>query len=88
MKKIIGLLLGLMSVCALSSCDLSALMGGGSTGESVQVESTTSEGNADHKHLYIRVSERAATCKTEGNVEYWKCTCGTLFADEKRPWKR
>ena len=83
MKKIIGLLFGLMSLFALSSCDLSALMGGGSTGESVQVESTTSEGNADHKHLYIRVSERAATCKTEGNVEYWKCTCGTLFADEK-----
>ena len=84
MKKIIGLLLGVLSVCALSSCDVSALMGGGTSSESTQLsESVASEENSNHKHIYIRVPERAASCSAEGNVEYWKCTCGTLFADDK-----
>ena len=38
MKKIIGLLLGLSSVCTLASCDLSALTGGSATSESVKSE--------------------------------------------------
>ena len=42
MKKIIGLLLGLISVCALASCDISSIVGE-KTGNSSQSESVTSE---------------------------------------------
>jgi hypothetical protein len=80
MKKIIGLLLGLASVFTLASCDLSALMGG-TTSESVQTESVTSEESSEHKHKLTRVSERAATCVQEGNITHWTCDCGAYFAD-------
>ena len=81
MKKIIGLLLGLMSVCALSACDLSALMGGGTSGESTQIESVDSEVSSEHKHVLVRVSERKATCAMEGNETYYKCSCGAVYED-------
>ena len=80
MKKIIGLLLGLMSVCALSACDLSGLMGGG-TSESTQIESVDSEVSSEHKHVLVRVSERKATCAMEGNETYYKCSCGAVYED-------
>ena len=81
MKKIIGLLLGLMSVCALSACDLSGLMGGGAS-ESTQItESVNSEASGEHKHVLVRVSERQATCAVEGNETYYKCSCGAVFED-------
>ena len=83
MKKIIGLLLGLTSMFALASCDLSALMSG--TGEVSQteiVESAESVESADHKHVLVKVAEKKATCAKEGNVTYWKCTkCDDLFLD-------
>ena len=28
------------------------------------------------------VSESQATCKTEGNIAYWTCDCGSFFLDE------
>ena len=39
MKKLITLLLGLASVFAFSACDMTALLGGTESSESVQVES-------------------------------------------------
>ena len=92
MKKLIGLLLGLMSVCALSACDLSAVLGG-VMGESVQsTESISSEGKAsneeatseedgEHKHNLTRVAETKASCAQAGNKTYYKCDCGELFSD-------
>ena len=83
MKKIITLLLGLTSVFAFASCDLSALMGGGATSESVQVESVESVESVEgeHVHKLNRVSERVATCAEEGNITHWTCDCGAYFAD-------
>ena len=81
MKKIIGFLLGLISVCAFSACDLSALMGGTpqSTG-SVASESVGTE-DGDHTHMLTFVAEKKASCGQEGNKAYYKCTCGDLFLD-------
>ena len=79
MKKIIGLLLGLMGVFTLASCDLSALTGG-SNGDS-QTEAVESVDSGEHKHVLIKVAESTATCAKEGNVTYWKCKCGELFLD-------
>ena len=90
MKKIIGLLLGFMSVCALSACDLTILLDGLATSENVHservesvqsevVESVTSEESGAHKHILVRVSERQATCAMEGNATYYKCSCGSVF---------
>ena len=88
MKKIIGLLLGLTSMAALASCDLSALMGSGtseslvqSTGSQEVVESVESGESGEHKHSLTRVSERAATCAQEGNITHWTCDCGAYFTD-------
>ena len=96
MKKIIGLLLGFMSVCALSACDLSALMGGMTggnsqvsesatsesiTSESVTSESVTSEETGEHKHTLVRVAEKKASCAQAGNKTYYKCECGEVFLD-------
>ena len=80
MKKLICLLLGLTSAFALASCDLSALMGGGATTESVQSEVVESV-EGEHKHSLNRVSEVAATCKNEGSITHWTCECGAYFAD-------
>lgn len=79
MKKLITLLLGIASVCALSACDVSALLGGLQSSESVSVESVESTG--EHQHVLTRVSERKATCTEAGNTTYWYCDCGTYFAD-------
>ena len=79
MKKIIGFLLGLVSVFSLASCDLSALTGGNSEGSQTEiVESVTSD---EHKHILVKVAETKASCAKEGNVEHWKCKCGELFLD-------
>lgn len=79
MKKLITLLLGIASVCALSACDVSALLGGLQGSESVSVESVESTG--EHQHVLTRVSERKATCTEAGNKTYWYCDCGVYFAD-------
>ena len=90
MKKIIGLLLGLASVCAFSACDVSALMGsltGGNSqvAESVVSESVTSENTSgesgEHKHNLTRVAEVKASCTQAGNKTYYQCDCGELFSD-------
>ena len=84
MKKLLTFLLGIVSVCAFASCDLSALMGGvtsvGSESE-VVTESVTSEEVGEHKHTLTRVSERKSSCTAEGNITHWKCDCGAYFTD-------
>lgn len=36
-----------------------------------------------HEHNLERVNSVSATCETEGNISYWKCTeCGKMFSDE------
>ena len=84
MKKIIGLLLGFASVCALSACELSAVMGG-LTGNSQSTESVASESvsseNGEHSHDLSRVAETKASCAQAGNKTYYKCDCGALFLD-------
>ena len=91
MKKIIGLLLGLASVCTLSACDLTILLGGGETSgsvqsgsvtsESVTSESVTSEETGEHKHSLTRVAEKKASCAEAGNKTYYICDCGEVFLD-------
>ena len=83
MKKILTFLLGIFSVCALASCDLSALMGGTSVESDSEVitESVTSEETTEHKHTLTRVSERKSSCTAEGNITYWVCDCGVIFTD-------
>ena len=87
MKKIIGLVLGVLSTVAFASCDLSALMGGGQAGESTSqvVESVvtpeTSEETGEHKHSLTRVSAREADCTKSGNITHWTCECGKYFTD-------
>ena len=90
MKKLISFLLGLMSVCALSACDLSSMLGG-LTGDSVQsMESVSSEGKSEvvtseetgeHTHQLTRVAEKKATCAQAGNKTYYLCECGEVFLD-------
>ena len=82
MKKITGLLLGLTSMFALASCDLSSLTGETSEASQTEiVESAESVESATHKHVLIKVAEKQATCAQEGNIAYWKCACGEFFAD-------
>ena len=36
----------------------------------------------DHTHTLTKTDAVAATCTTDGNIEYWSCTvCGQMFAD-------
>lgn len=36
----------------------------------------------DHTHTLARVTAKAATCETAGNIEYWHCSsCGKYFSD-------
>ena len=37
-----------------------------------------------HQHVnhLTPVAEKAATCKEQGNIAYWSCSCSKLFADE------
>ena len=85
MKKIIGLLLGIFSVCTLSACDLSALMGGVTSESSQSTESVVSESVSDetseHSHKLTRVAGTSASCTKAGNKTYYKCDCGELFLD-------
>ena len=78
MRKIIGILLGLMCVSALAACNQSASTGGGNS----QTATESSESvDIEHTHVLTRVAASEATCSFEGNAEYWKCTCGAVFAD-------
>ena len=57
---------------------------------SVKITATTRDGNYtascvvflhDHRGLLTNVEAKVATCEEPGNVEYWVCECGKLFAD-------
>ena len=39
------------------------------------------EAQETHVHTTTRVAAKAASCTTEGNVEYYTCSCGKWFAD-------
>ena len=80
MKKIIGFLLGLFSVCALSACDLSAILGG-MTSDSAPASSSEIVESGEHKHSLTRKEEVKATCAAPGNITYWTCDCGAYFSD-------
>ena len=77
MKKILGLLLGVLCVATIGACN---------TGDGQSVDSTESVQSSQtdgHVHTLKRVSERTATCIREGNITYWTCEeCDTYFADE------
>ncbi len=80
MKKLIALLLGLASVCVLSACDVSAILGG-MTSESTTASSSENVESGEHKHKLTRKEEVKATCDKAGNITYWSCDCGAYFSD-------
>lgn len=46
------------------------------------VDNTEPDGNG-HMHSLVHHVPLAATCETEGNIEYWSCAgCGKYFSDE------
>ena len=70
MKKIIGFLLGLASVCAFSACDVSALLGGTSQGsESVASESVAGESVASESENVTSESLTSENTTSESTEE-------------------
>lgn len=50
--------------------------------ESPEESSEDSQSGEEHTHSLTKVEAVAATCLKEGNTEYYKCSCGKIFADE------
>ena len=50
--------------------------------ESPEESSEDSQSGGEHTHSLTKVDAVAATCLKEGNAEYYKCSCGKIFADE------
>lgn len=87
MKKcpILTKICALCSTLLLAACGFSGCSFGTQTSESEssnQSSQSESVGTGEHVHALSRVSERQATCKTEGNITYWACDCGSFFLDE------
>ncbi|MCD7728427.1 MAG: leucine-rich repeat domain-containing protein [Clostridia bacterium] len=92
MKKIVTLLLTIM--CCVCLCFGLAACGDGSsngtsTSTSTSTSSSTSSGSnssnssSGHTHTLTHKDAVAATCTTDGNIEYWYCSdCGKYFSDE------
>ena len=45
-------------------------------------------GNAAHIHEYSVVAAKSATCEAEGNVEYYKCSCGDVAVKTGGVWSK
>ena len=74
-KKIVALLM------AVTACFLTACNGGESSGSS-NIIYTPEEITACAEHECTKIRAKAATCETEGNIEYWACyRCEKLFTD-------
>ena len=37
--------------------------------------------DGSHRHALTKVDAKAATCTTDGNIEYYTCSCGMWFSD-------
>ena len=82
MKKIIGLLLGIIFAFALTSCSTSTPKEDSLTSENeTSSQIVESEESGEHTHSLTRTTEKAATCTDSGNITYWTCECGTYFTD-------
>lgn len=45
-------------------------------------------GNAAHIHEYSVVAAKSATCEADGNVEYYKCSCGDVAVKTGGEWSK
>ena len=67
-KKVIGFLCILSCLLVAIGCDISML--------------NLSGGDAEgHEHHFIHVDAKAATCLTDGNIEYFQCTTCDKYYD-------
>ena len=77
MKKLAALMALLMSLSCLTACDLSALLGGGTSGEN----SSTSENNVEgEKSLEVLGQQEVVTLKKDESKEADSLICA-LFRD-------
>ena len=82
MKKLLLVIMTIALALAFICCGEESVFEPTSTPEST-VESVTQSQPPAHTHDLAHYSFKDATCKKEGNIEYWRChDCYKLFADE------
>ncbi|MBQ7948250.1 MAG: metallophosphoesterase [Clostridia bacterium] len=97
MKKLIGILCGILFAFSLAACENLNLPFGKSSEstQSEEISENNSDNNLDnsdqtsqtpetHVHTMTKTAAKAATCEKEGNIAYWYCAgCEKYFADAK-----
>ncbi len=83
----VALLLCILTVIFAACNGKDAPQSGGNNGTVPGEEGTTPGGEgtppSTHEHVYTPVAAKSPTCTEDGNVQYYTCTCGKYFDNNK-----